>query len=44
LWVEDFSFERGKEWSNKTFNDFVMKTAKKQGYHKDRLDGAISFF
>jgi len=44
LWVEDFSFERGKEWSNKTFNDFAMKTAKKQGYHKDRLDGAISFF
>lgn len=41
LWVEEFSFERGKAWSNKTVNNFVMKVAKKNGYDGDRLDGAI---
>ncbi|MDR0312342.1 MAG: hypothetical protein LBI14_01960 [Treponema sp.] len=41
LWVGEFSFKRGKDWSNKTVNDFVMKTAKKQGYNGNRLDGAI---
>ncbi len=42
-WVGEFSFQRGKAWSNKTVNDFVMKVAKGQGYNRDRLDGAIKF-
>jgi hypothetical protein len=42
FWVGEFSFARGKAWSNKTVNEFVMKTAKKQGYKGDRLDGAIN--
>ena len=41
FWVGEFRFQRGKAWSNKTVNDFVMKAAKKQGYSGDRLDGAI---
>ncbi|MGV3487130.1 MAG: hypothetical protein ACO1OC_00900 [Tuberibacillus sp.] len=41
LWVGEFSMERGKAWSNKTVNDFVMKVAKSQGYEGERLDGAI---
>ena len=43
FWVGEFSFQRGKAWSNKTVNDFVMKIAKGQGYSGDRLDGAIKF-
>lgn len=43
FWVGEFSFERGKAWSNHAVNDFVMKTAKAQGYTGDRLDGAIEF-
>lgn len=41
FWVGEFNFQRGKAWSNRTVNDFVMKTAKSQGYEGDRLDGAI---
>jgi len=41
FWVGEFSFSRGKAWSNKKVNDFVMKAAKKQGYNGKRLDGAI---
>lgn len=41
LWVGEFKMERGKAWSNKTVNDFVMKAAKATGYTGDRLDGAI---
>lgn len=44
FWVGEFEFERGKAWSNHTINDFVMKTAKAQGYEGDnRLKGAIKF-
>jgi len=42
FWVGEFSLDRGKAWSNKTVNEFVMKVAKKQGYKGERLDGAIS--
>ncbi|MFC4386631.1 hypothetical protein ACFOZ1_02300 [Gracilibacillus marinus] len=41
LWVGEFSMERGKAWSNKKVNEFVMKIAKSQGYDGERLDGAI---
>ncbi|WP_321885991.1 hypothetical protein [Paraburkholderia bannensis] len=41
LWVGEFDFKRGKAWSNRTVNDFVMKVAKAQGYEGERLDGAI---
>ena len=41
LWVGEFSFERGKAWSNQKVNEFVMKVAKSQGYKGDRLKGAI---
>lgn len=43
LWVGEFDFARGKAWSNHTVNDFVMKTAKAQGFEGDRLEGAIKF-
>lgn len=43
LWVGEFSMERGKAWSNKSVNDFVMNVAKAKGYEGDRLDGAIRF-
>lgn len=43
LWVGEFSFERGKAWSNHTINDLVMKVAKAQGYEGERLQGAIEF-
>ncbi|WP_054434175.1 hypothetical protein [Novosphingobium sp. ST904] len=43
FWVGDFNFERGKAWSNRTVNEFVMKVAKAQGYTGDRLAGAIQF-
>lgn len=41
LWVGEFSFEQGKDWSNRSVNEFVMKMAKNQGYSGERLDGAI---
>lgn len=41
FWVGEFSLDRGKAWSNKTVNEFVMKIAKQQGYKGERLDGAI---
>lgn len=41
LWVGEFSFERGKAWSNRKVNEFVMKVAESQGYKGDRLKGAI---
>lgn len=43
LWVGEFSYERGKAWSNKKVNDAVMKVAKNQGYNGDRLNGAIKY-
>lgn len=41
LWVGEFKMERGKAWSNKSVNDFVMKVAKIKGYEGERLDEAI---
>ncbi|GHT71289.1 hypothetical protein FACS1894110_24140 [Spirochaetia bacterium] len=41
LWVGEFKFERGKAWSNKSVNDYVMKVAKSKGYKGDDLNGAI---
>jgi hypothetical protein len=43
FWVGAFDFKRGKAWSNKKANDFVMKVAKSKGYEGERLDGAIKF-
>lgn len=43
LWVGDFDFDRGKAWSNRTVNEFVMDVAKKNGFEGDRLDKAIEF-
>lgn len=43
LWVGEFKMERGKAWSNKSVNDFVMKVAKSKGYEGYRLEGAIKF-
>jgi len=43
FWVGEFSFERGKAWSNHKINDFVLRVAKAQGYNGERLDGAIKF-
>lgn len=43
FWVGRFNFEEGKAFSNRQVNEFVMETAKKQGYEGERLDGAIKF-
>lgn len=43
FWAGEFSFERGKTWSNEKVNNFVMKVAKKQGYNGDELQKAIIF-
>lgn len=43
LWVGEFDFERGKAWSNAKVNEFVMKTAKAQGFEGERLKDAIKF-
>ena len=43
FWVGTFDFKRGKAWSNKKVNDFVMKVAKSKGYEGERLDRAIKF-
>lgn len=43
LWVGEFKMERGKAWSDKSVNNFVMKVAKTKGYEGERLDGAIRF-
>jgi hypothetical protein len=43
FWVGAFDFNRGKAWSNKKVNEFVMKVAKSKGYKGERLDGAIKF-
>ena len=41
FFVESFSLEEGKKWSNHKINDFVMNIAKKEGYKRERLKGAI---
>ena len=41
LWVGEFSLKRGKSWSNRTVNEFVMEVAKKTGFKGNRLDKAI---
>ena len=43
FWVGRFNFQEGKAFSNKQINEFVMETAKKQGYEGERLDGAIRY-
>lgn len=41
FWVGEFNLERGKKWSDKEVNNFVVKIAQSQGYQGDDLDGAI---
>lgn len=46
FWVGEFDFKRGKAWSNKKVNEFVMETAKRQGYEEEEtkgLKGAIKY-
>lgn len=49
VYVGEFSFDRGKEWSHDKVNNFVMAVAKKNGFDpetyrgKDPLKGAIKF-
>ncbi len=39
FWVGEFSFENGKELSDKKVNDFVMNVAKKQGFDPNNYKG-----
>lgn len=41
VWVGEFSFERGKTWSESKVNNFVKSIAKKNGYEGDSIEGAI---
>jgi hypothetical protein len=43
FWVGTFDFNRGKAWSNKEVNEFVIRVAKSKGYKGERLNGAIKF-
>lgn len=39
FWVGEFSFDRGKELSDKKVNEFVMNVAKKQGFDPNNYKG-----
>lgn len=43
FFVGEFSLDRGKSWSNRQADSFIMSVAKKTGYTGNRLDGAIKF-
>lgn len=41
FFVGEFNFSNAKEWSDKTIDDFVIKTAKNKGYDGNNIEGAI---
>lgn len=43
FFVGEFNFSNAKEWSNKTIDDFVVKTAKNKGYNGNNIEGAIKY-
>lgn len=43
FFVGEFDFSNAKEWSNKTIDDFVVKTAKNKGYNGNNIEGAINY-
>lgn len=43
IFVDDFSIDKANEWGNEKTNKFVVWIAKKRGYQKDDLEGAVSF-
>lgn len=43
LWVGEFSLDRANKWGNDKVNNFVVKTAQKQGYKGEDLPGAIEY-
>lgn len=41
FFVGEFDFSNAKDWSDKTIDDFVIKTAKNKGYDGNNIEGAI---
>lgn len=41
VFVGEFNIENAQNWGNEKINDFVMKTAKKNGYSGNDLSGAV---
>ena len=42
VFVGESDFKNSKAWSNRTVNDFIMKTAKRHGFEGERLNRAIA--
>ena len=43
FWVGEFSLSKAQSWGREKTNSFVVWTAKKRGYKKDDLSGAIKY-
>ncbi len=43
FFVGEFSFEKANEWGNQKTNNFVIKTAQRQGYKGNDLAGAVKY-
>lgn len=43
LWGKKFSLDEAHKWGNQKADELVISFAKKQGYKKDSLEGAIEF-
>lgn len=43
FFVDDFSLEKAKKWGDEQVSNYVVKVAKKHGYKKDNLLGAVTF-
>ena len=43
LWGKKFSLDEAHKWGNQKADELVVSFAKKQGYKKDTLEGAIEF-
>lgn len=43
FWVGEFSFDRANEFGKEKIDNFVVKTAKSQGYQGDDLYGAVKY-
>lgn len=41
--VDDFSLEEARKWGDEKVSNHVVKSAKKNGYKKDDLKGAVNF-
>ena len=43
VWVGEFSLDSANKWGGEKVNNFIIKTAQRQGYKGDSLTGAVKF-